>query len=294
MKQLLIASGKGGTGKTSLCSAFASLTSKALLADCDVDASDLHLILTPKINDQEVFISGKEAKISPSLCNYCGKCKNFCRFDAISPSISEHCYIIDPISCDGCSLCSLVCPENAIKMEEKECGLWFSSSTRFGTMIHAQLHPGGENSGKLVHKVRQTAIAKAKENQLDLILIDGPPGTGCPVIASITGCNATVIVVEPTLSSQHDAQRMIHLANHFNVKPFLIINKWDISPDISNQIIKEAEQHNIEILGKISYDMDFIYALLEKKSIIEFNPKSKSSEHITEIWKKTERYLHDL
>ncbi len=291
IKQLLIASGKGGTGKTSICAALASLADKALFADCDVDASDLHLILAPKIFHQEVFYSGKEAEISANLCTSCGKCADLCRFEAVISDKAYPYYHIDPISCDGCGLCKLGCPEGAITMKEKECGNCYLSDTRFGMMVHARLHPGGENSGKLVHWVRQTALAHAQEKQLQYVLIDGPPGIACPVIAALSCCDASLIVIEPSLSSQHDAMRMINLSRHFNIPALIVINKWDIDSMQADNILQMAKREKLQVVGQLPYDADFIKAMIKGQSIIEYAPKGASAIELETIWKRIKETL---
>jgi len=284
VKQLLLASGKGGTGKTSICASFVSLATNVLIADADVDASDLPLLLNPDYRNVEKFFSGKEALIDPLLCTNCGICATHCRFNAIFSSNKSTVHQVDPVACDGCGLCALICPEKAIRLDERECGLWYLSQTRFGAMVHAKLHPGGENSGKLVHLVRQKAILEAQKNNSSLIIIDGPPGVACPVIASITGCDAVVVVAEPSLSSQHDADRMIKLARHFRIPAFLIINKWDIDEDFSESMIRSISNNGVHLLGKIPYDPAFTQAMLQQKTLIEYAPESQAARAISSIW----------
>lgn len=287
MKQILIASGKGGTGKTSISAAFASLAKQAVFADCDVDASDLHLLLSPEILQSFSFISGKEASINQTQCSICGKCYQLCRFEAImTPDHENQKYRVNPIACDGCGVCVKHCPEQAISFIDKDNGEYYHSHTRFGELIHAQLHPGGENSGKLVSLVRKKALDLAKASNLELVLIDGPPGIGCPVIASLTGCDLLLIVVEPSLSSLHDAKRLIQLSKHFSVPCFILINKWDISPILSKQMESEFKNMKVKVLGKLPYDTEFIRAMMEGKTIIEYHKNGKTASTLMSVWKE--------
>lgn len=287
MKQILIASGKGGTGKTSISAAFASLAKQAVFADCDVDASDLHLLLSPEILQSFSFISGKEASINQTQCSICGKCYQLCRFEAImTPDHENQKYRVNPIACDGCGVCVKHCPEQAISFIDKDNGEYYHSHTRFGELIHAQLHPGGENSGKLVSLVRKKALDLAKASNLELVLIDGPPGIGCPVIASLTGCDLLLIVVEPSLSSLHDAKRLIQLSKHFSVPCFILINKWDISPILSKQMESEFKNMKVEVLGKLPYDTEFIRAMMEGKTIIEYHKNGQTASTLMSVWKE--------
>lgn len=279
-KSIVIISGKGGTGKTSVTGAFAVLAKDAVLADCDVDAPDLHLILSPKIKHEEEFISGKTAIIDPEKCTSCGKCKEACVFDAISES-----FVVDPVSCEGCGVCAFVCPENAAIMKPADCGVWFISDTRAGPMAHACLHPGKENSGKLVSLVRTKALEVAKEKGLKLIIIDGPPGIGCPVIASIGGNDLAVIVTEPTLSGLSDLKRVVALAAHFKIPAAVVINKYNINEEISNQIKDYCGDNNVSALGTITYDAIMTKAQLEAKSVVEYGENTIANE-IRDIWQK--------
>lgn len=282
MKEIVIISGKGGTGKTSLTGAFASLADNAVLADCDVDAADLHLLLTPDQKQQTPFYSGHEAVIDPQKCIGCGRCREECRFDAIQQAQNGS-YEVKLRSCEGCGLCVELCPAEAISFPESLCGSWFQSSTRFGTMIHAELKIGAENSGKLVHVVRNEAKKAAESSNADLILTDGPPGIGCPVIAAITDADAVVIVTEPTLSGQHDLERVLKLVKHFDMPAFICINKWDINPEIADAIEQLAGNGNATFLGKLPYNLDFTQAQLQQKCVTEL-PDSSSGQMIRSIW----------
>ena len=231
MREITIISGKGGTGKTSLTAAFASIAKNHIVCDLDVDAADLHLLLAPKQIKTERFISGNEAKIDLSICERCGKCEELCQFDAIHSSPTLKGPVVDPIRCEGCGVCVQFCPEGAIQFPSKICGEWYQSITSFSPMIHAQLFAGEENSGLLVSLLRQKAKERVQKDGLDIMLCDGSPGIGCPVIASLTGTDLAVIVTEPTPSGLHDMERVFELCKHFNVSAQVIINKYDLSSD---------------------------------------------------------------
>jgi MinD superfamily P-loop ATPase len=285
MKEIVIISGKGGTGKTVITGAFAALAKKKVIADCDVDAADLHLLLDPKIKESHTFKSGVTAFTNKKYCNGCGTCSTVCRFEAVRSDFS-----IDPISCEGCAFCSLVCPKNAIEMKLNTSGEWFISQTRFGPLVHAKLGIAEENSGKLVSLVRKKAREIAEDKNYSLIIIDGSPGIGCPVIASITGVYCAVVVVEPTLSGLHDAERVIDVARHFNVPVKVIINKYDLNRDITKKIEKWSKIRNIEVLGKIVFSEAVVRSVVEGKTIIEYF-KNKVAGTLSDIWKKFEREL---
>ena len=232
MKQIVVISGKGGTGKTVLTASFASLAGNKVMVDCDVDAADLHLLLKPEIKERYEFRSGVTARIDKDICQECGECLSVCRFEAISED-----YIVDPVSCEGCSVCSHVCPAGAVIMEENIAGEWYISETKYGPLVHAKLGIAEENSGKLVAKVREVAKEIAERDKRDFVIIDGPPGIGCPVIAALTGVDLAVIVTEPTLSGIHDMERVVQVAKHFGVPTKVCINKYDINEDEASSII---------------------------------------------------------
>jgi len=280
MKELVIISGKGGTGKTSLVAAFASLSNNHVLCDADVDASDLHLILDPQIKKQQDFISGNSAFIENEKCTQCDICRDLCRWDAINEN-----YVVDQIECEGCGVCVHFCPEQAIAFPENHCGEWFISETRFGPMVHARLKIAEENSGKLVSIVRQESKALAEERNIDLMLTDGPPGIGCPVIASLGGATAVLIVVEPTVSGKHDMERVLQLANHFKIPALVCINKFDLNIEQTLEIEAFSRKNNLTTIGRIPFDSKFTKAMVEGKTIIEFNNNSESSQAIRDIWK---------
>ncbi|MDD2401660.1 MAG: P-loop NTPase [Clostridia bacterium] len=287
MKELIIISGKGGTGKTSIVASLANIFDNKVLADCDVDAADLHLILNPDFKIKKEFWSGKTAYIYKDKCTQCSKCQELCRFDAISAN-----FAIDKIACEGCGVCAYFCPQDAIDMRENLAGHVFLSNTVHGSMVHAKLGAGEDNSGKLVTEVRKHAKQKAEENNIPLILVDGPPGIGCPVIASITGADNILIVTEPTLSSLHDLERVVNLANYFHIKPFVCINKIDINPSKVSEIVEKCAELEIEIIGKIPYDEDITKAQVKKQSIVEFNQESQAAKEIISMANELKRRLN--
>jgi MinD superfamily P-loop ATPase len=288
MKELVVISGKGGTGKTSIVASFASLAKNVVLADCDVDAADLHLLLAPDVKQTADFSGGKSASIMTESCIGCGRCKEVCNFDAPvfdgpRNDIVEKTYRIDPISCEGCSVCVHFCPVDAIQFNEAINGQWFVSETRFGSMVHAQLGIAQENSGKLVSLIRKEAKLKATERNNDLIIVDGSPGIGCPVIASITGADLVLVVTEPTLSGQHDLDRVIELTKHFDIPTVVCINKYDINPKIAEEIKSSAHGWNLQIAGEIAYDSAFTKAQIAAKSIVEYSNGSLKGQIIS-LW----------
>ena len=278
MKQIVIISGKGGTGKTVITGAFAALAKNKVMADCDVDAADLHLLLQPVIKERHEFRSGKTAKIDKKLCKECGKCISVCRFDAISES-----FTVDPISCEGCAFCSFICPEGVIRMEENISGEWYISETRFGPMVHAKLGIAEENSGKLVSLVRKQAKELAEKENCDWVIIDGAPGIGCPVIASLSGIDCALVVTEPTLSGLHDADRVINVAKHFGILAKLIVNKYDLNMDMTGKIERYCKDNNIDLIGKISFDKSIVEAMVSGKTIIE-HKSGQVQKEIKSAW----------
>ena len=279
MRELVILSGKGGTGKTSITAAFASLAENMVLCDADVDAADLHLILEPDFKKTSDFIGGNEAVINPDKCTQCGRCIEVCRFDAVKDTFE-----IDPIECEGCGVCVDLCPEQTIDFPEVVCGQWYLSDTRFGPMVHARLGIAQENSGKLVALVRQEAKKIAEEKNLDLILTDGPPGIGCPVIASIGQATAILIIAEPTVSGLHDMERVGQLSKHFNIPAMVCINKYDLNPDQTKKIEDLAKETNIAIVGKISFDQIFTESMIQAETIFEYNNNSQASIEVRQVW----------
>jgi len=281
MKELIVISGKGGTGKTSLMAAFASLSGNKVLCDADVDAADLHLIMSPAVREQHDFQSGRSAVINKDKCTECGLCRDLCRFDAISET-----YEVNSIACEGCGVCVHFCPEKAIDFPLNTCGQWFKSDTRFGPMVHARLGIAEENSGKLVSLVRKEARSLAMEKGLDLLITDGPPGVGCPVIASIGGASAVLIVTEPTVSGKHDMQRVVQLANFFKVPAMVCVNKFDLNPDVTREIEDFAEQNGLKIMGRIPFDPVFTKAMVNGQTVIEYDDSSQPAKKVKEIWKR--------
>lgn len=278
MKQIVVISGKGGTGKTVIAASLAALAENKVMADCDVDAADLHLLLEPDIKERHEFQSGATAVIDQEKCVQCGQCRNICRFEAISEDL-----IIDPVSCEGCAFCSHVCPVDAITMEENRSGEWFVSETQFGPMVHAKLGIAEENSGKLVSLVRQKAKELAEKNKSDWIIIDGSPGIGCPVIASLSGVDCALVVTEPTLSGMHDALRVIDAAKHFNVSTKAVINKYDLNLDVTEKIVKACEEKGTDVIGKISFNKSIVKAMVQGKTAIEA-ADDQAKQEIAVIW----------
>ncbi len=282
MKELVILSGKGGTGKTSLTAAFAGLAPSLMLCDADVDAADLHLIMSPDIQETHDFVGGNEAVIIQDLCTGCGTCKELCRFDAVSESDEK--FVVDALNCEGCGVCVDLCPEKAIDFPQKTCGQWFVSFTRFGPMVHARLGIAEENSGRLVTLVREQARNRAREQHIDLILTDGPPGIGCPVIASMGQASAVLIVAEPTVSGIHDMKRVGELAAHFKIPAMVCINKYDLNLDQTRSIEKIAEEKNIALVGQIPFDPAFTQAMIQCQTLVENNETSRASQAVRDIW----------
>ncbi len=285
MKQIVIISGKGGTGKTVITGAFAALAENKVMADCDVDAADLHLLLQPDIKERHEFRSGKTAVIDKEKCIKCGKCAAICRFNAIKDDLT-----VDRISCEGCAFCSFVCPAGAIKMEENVSGEWFISETRFGPMVHAKLGIAEENSGKLVSLVRKQAKELAEKKKAGWVIVDGAPGIGCPVIASLSGIDCAVVVTEPTLSGLHDADRVIGVAKHFGVSCVIIVNKYDLNMDMTGRIENYCKDNNIELIGKIHFDKSVVEAMVNGKTAIEY-PAGIAKEEIIGAWQILQKKL---
>ncbi len=289
MKELLILSGKGGTGKTTLTGALASLCSNKLLADCDVDAADLHIILSPEKGERHDFISGVKAVVITDKCTGCGTCYDICQYDAI---IMNETARVDDFSCEGCGVCAHFCPEEAIELEPNHCGYWYVSQTRFGTLVHAELKPGEENSGKLVSLVKQKAREQAEELGNPIILVDGPPGIGCPVISAFSGTDLVVAVTEPTKSGLHDLKRVVELAKHFKVPVGVVINKWDLNPEVTKKTEEFCKDSGLTIFGNIPFDREVINALIAKKTVIEFKD-CKAAKSIANIWLQIQKTLQE-
>ncbi|MBR9979815.1 MAG: ATP-binding protein [Desulfatitalea sp.] len=282
MHEILIISGKGGTGKTSLAAAFAHLSQNAILCDLDVDAPDLHLILQPADSERIPFVSGFEARVRPQACNRCGVCGEMCRFQAIR-SDDEGLASVDPIRCEGCGVCVHFCPEQAIDFTPRECGWWRIADTRFGALVHAQLHPGEENSGKLVALLRTEAKKLATAKGARLILSDGPPGIGCPVISAVSGTDLAVLVTEPTPSGFHDLGRVVELCAHFRVPAAVIINKWDLNKKVSGDIQAYCADNGLPVLAELPHDTDFVHAMVQGLAITEF-AESEAARQVRRAW----------
>ncbi len=290
MKELVVISGKGGTGKTSIVASFAGLAKNAVFADCDVDAADLHLILEPEIKQSSDFSGGKRARIIAEKCIGCGKCRDLCKFDAIhlngqGNDVVDKTFAVDPISCEGCKVCVEFCPVDAIEFNDCVNGQWFVSNTRFGTMVHAKLGIAEENSGKLVTLIRKEAKRIAAEEKKDLIIADGSPGIGCPVIASITGADLVLIITEPTLSGKHDFERVADLTASFGIPTLVCVNKSDLNREMTAEIAREADGRGIKLAGKIRYDKAFTKAQIMKATVVEYTG-GWVTEDIKALWRK--------
>ena len=281
MKELVIISGKGGTGKTSVAASFAALATNAVVADCDVDAADMHLVLKPQILKSHDFSGGFGATVRPAQCNGCGTCLQLCRFDAVS--MDQGCAQIDAISCEGCGVCSRFCPEKAIDFAPAVNGQWFLSATCHGPMVHARLGIAQENSGKLVSLLRSQAKQIAANEDRELIIIDGSPGIGCPVIASLTGADQLLAVTEPTMSGRHDLKRVADLAAHFGTPLAICINKWDLNPSITNLIENDARQRDLPVVGRIRYDRAVTNAQIHRQTVVEYAVGGAASD-IRNLW----------
>jgi MinD superfamily P-loop ATPase len=280
VKQIVVISGKGGTGKTILTASFAALAKNKVMVDCDVDAADLHLLLQPEIKERHEFRSGMTARINAEICEQCGQCISVCRFDAISED-----FIVDPVSCEGCTICSYVCPAGAITLEENISGEWLISDTKYGPLVHAKLGIAEENSGKLVMQVRQAAKEIAEKDNLDYVIIDGPPGIGCPVIASLSGIDLAVIVTEPTLSGIHDMERVAQVSRHFGVPTKVVINKYDINPGNSEEIKKICQKVDIEVIAQLPFSQKVSESIVQGVPLVEFCSNGIAQD-ISSLWER--------
>jgi MinD superfamily P-loop ATPase len=282
MPEITIISGKGGTGKTTLTGAFAHLAHNHVICDLDVDAPDLHLLLNPEIERDEDFYSGHLPRIDSERCTDCGECARRCRFEAVVQTDDGP--AIDAAACEGCKVCVHFCPVQAIDWNQRHCGQWFVSRTRFGPMVHAQLFPGQENSGRLVALLRQQAKDMADADHRNLILSDGTPGIGCPVISSLTGTDLAVIVTEPTPSGRHDLERVADLCAHFGVPAAVIVNKADLNPEMAARVESEAQGRGLESLGRLDYDPAFTKAMVDRRVLTEYAPDSPTAKQIEDMW----------
>lgn len=284
MKEVVILSGKGGTGKTSIVGSFAAIAENKVMADCDVDAADLHLLLSPSIKEKNEFRSGQVAVIDGDKCIECGLCLELCRFDAIKD------YRVDPVSCEGCGFCSHICPVAAIAMHECKAGDWFISDTKHGPLVHARLGIAQENSGKLVALVRRQAKELAEKKGLDYVISDGPPGIGCPVISSLSGVSLALIVTEPTLSGIHDMERVLEVCKHFGVPAMVCINKYDLNDENTLAIHKYCQKKQVDVVAMIPFDNAVTEAMVKGISVVEHSDSSVAEE-IKSLWQHIERKL---
>ncbi len=291
MKEIVVISGKGGTGKTSLVASFAVLAKNAVLADCDVDAADLHLILTPTVRQRAEFRCGREAVIRRVDCVGCGVCLDKCRFGAIQKkddAAGKTEFSVDPTACEGCGVCVTQCPVKAIDFPERISGAWYVSDTRCGPMVHARLNPGGENSGKLVSKVREVARDLAEKQNADFVIVDGPPGVGCAVIASVSGAALVLVVTEPTMSGAHDMARVLELTRHFNIPAAVCVNKWDLNADMTIKIEAEAARTGAMLAGRVRYDRAVTTAQLQARAIVEIKTDCLGDD-VRKLWERIVR-----
>jgi MinD superfamily P-loop ATPase len=286
MRQLTIISGKGGTGKTTIAGAFALLAEGKVMVDCDVDAADLHLILDAKTQRTEKFFSGRSPVVDGEKCTQCGICTDLCRFGAIKDGV------VDIVSCDHCGLCAHGCPENAIAMVEDHSGNWFVSETPWGPLVHARLGMGEENSGKLVTAVRKKALEIAEKENIDLVIIDGPPGIGCPVLASVAGVDMVLAITEPSLSGMHDLERILKLSGHFQIPAKVCINKFDINSKLTDEIERTCQEKGAEVISKIPFDRCVIDSLVMRKTVVD-HPCGEVTERVRGMWEKLEAELRE-
>lgn len=269
MREIVIISGKGGAGKTSVTGAFAHLAANTILCDLDVDAPDLHLLLAPDTRHTEEFLSGNEAVIDPELCTQCGTCAEMCRFDAVREDADG--YQVSPLHCEGCKVCVAFCPAGAIRFPERHCGRWYVSDTRFGTMVHANLFPGEENSGRLVTLLKKEARTRAEAAGNDIVLCDGAPGIGCPVISSLAGTDLAVVVTEPTPSGLHDLKRVAELCDGFRTRVAVIINKWDVNPDLTREIEQHCDDNRYAVICRLPHDRLVTDAMVAGRAVTEYD-----------------------
>lgn len=286
-----IISGKGGTGKSGLTAAFAGLMQQCILADCDVDAANMHIMFDPAVYAKEAFVGSSSAVIDYNTCTNCGICMQYCRFDAITQKDNK--VSISEITCDGCGLCPRICPQGSITMLKNNKSRLYQGQFRYGKMIFGILAPGEENSGKLVNLVRERSRQTALEQNIDHILLDGPPGIGCPVISTITGVDQIIIITEPSMSGLHDLQRILEITSHYKATTFVIINKYDINTNLSNQMEDWCNEHKIEVTAKIPFDKNFMNAINARQTIIEYDEDSKAARAINDIFRQIFKPTHN-
>jgi MinD superfamily P-loop ATPase len=287
MKEVVILSGKGGTGKTSIIGAFAHLADNKILVDCDVDASDLHLLLSPHPVEEHDFVAGVKARVENDKCTACGLCMELCQFEAIS---MEETATISSLGCEGCGVCGYFCPEQAIVLEENHCGSWSIADTDYGPLVHAQLFAGEENSGKLVSHIKSQARELAESTNTDLILIDGAPGVGCPVIASLSNVDLALVITEPTQSGLHDLERILDLTDHFKIPAMVCINKWDLHAEMSTEIETACEERDVAVLGRIPFDRSVVDCQIQGIPVTR-SDTSLAAYSIREVWGKLRERL---
>lgn len=287
LTELAVVSGKGGTGKTSLLASLAVLASHAVLVDCDVDAADLHLVLAPQVRRRAEFFAGHDATIRPDDCDNCGLCAQLCRFGAIRWKDGQSAPDVDTLACEGCGVCARICPRAAVDLTPRRCGEWFVSDTRCGPMVHARLGIAAENSGKLVSLVRAEARRIASGNRHSLILIDGPPGIGCPVIAAMTGATAVLAVSEPSVSGEHDLDRVLDLAKHFGIPAAVCVNRWDLDPAGTERIERRADRRGALVAGRVRYDRSVTEAQVRGVTVVELD--GPATEDIRSVWETITR-----
>ncbi len=290
MKEILVLSGKGGTGKTSILGSFAHLADSKVMLDCDVDASDLHLLLSPETVEEHEFRSGVKARVETDKCTACGMCAELCQFESVT---MEETAVISKLSCEGCGVCAHFCPEDAIRLDENHCGTWYISDTAYGPFVHSQLFAGEENSGKLVSHIKSEARKVAEQTGAELILIDGSPGVGCPVIASLSNVDMVLVVTEPSQSGKHDLERILDLTEYFKIITKLCINKWDLHSELSDEIELMAEGRNVEVLGKIPFDPTVIDCQIQGIPVTA-SETSLAAYSIRDLWEKLEKSIETL
>lgn len=287
MKEIVVLSGKGGTGKTSIVGSLAAMAKNKVLVDCDVDAADLHLLLQPVIREKHDFRGGQTAVIDKDKCRQCGLCREVCRFNAIED------FKVNPLSCEGCGFCARTCRAGAITMKENITGQYFVSDTRYGTLVHARLGIGRENSGKLVALVRQKARTLAESQGVEYIICDGPPGTGCPVISSLSGASLALLVTEPTLSGIHDLKRVLDVCHHFNIPATVCINKYNLNEDNRHNIERYCHNQRADVIARISFDNVFTEAMMHGLPVVKCS-NGKVSRQINQLWQNViERLKYD-
>jgi MinD superfamily P-loop ATPase len=297
MKQLVILSGKGGTGKTSVAAAFSHLAAEgpnqisAVLADVDVDAANLELVVTPRLREREDFWGGQVAAINQAVCANCGDCMDVCRFNAIDES--DDLYHVDTIACEGCAACVYHCPSEAITMEKQIAGQWFRSESRFGSLFHAELYPAQENSGKLVTLIKQRARLLALDEGYELVIVDGPPGIGCPVISAVSGADLALIIAEPSVAGVHDMHRILQTTEHFGVRAVVCINKSDLYPEGSAEITSFCQENNYEVIGTIPYDIRVTEAMTQGEPVTVYKPSGSAAQALREVWTRTVSVVRD-